>query len=65
MPRKPKPPPNDLEQLKRFKEMARAVEVDETPGAMDRVFEKMIPTRPRITKTPRLRPLRDRGESEQ
>jgi hypothetical protein len=42
MPRKPNPTPDDPEQLKRFKEMAREVEVDETPGAMDRAFEKII-----------------------
>jgi hypothetical protein len=42
MPRKPKPPPDDPEQLKRFKEMARQVEVDESEGAMDRAFNKVI-----------------------
>jgi hypothetical protein len=45
VPRKPKPPPDDPEQLKRFKEMAREVEVDETPGAMDRAFDKVIKSR--------------------
>lgn len=42
MARRPKPPADDPEQLKRFKEMARQVEVDETPGAMDRAFDKVI-----------------------
>lgn len=44
MPRKPpKPrPKSDPEQHKRFIDMAREVEVDERPGAMDRAFNKVV-----------------------
>ena len=42
MPRKPAPKPDDPEQFKRFIEMARKVEVDESPGAFDRAFDKVI-----------------------
>lgn len=42
--RKPEPPPeaDDPEQSRRFIDMAREIEADETPGAMDRAFEKVI-----------------------
>lgn len=50
MPRKPKPRTDDSEQLKRFKEMAREVEVDETPAALDRAFNKVIPPKRAETK---------------
>jgi hypothetical protein len=40
MPRKPKP--DDPEQFKRFINMAREVEADESPGAVDRAFDKVI-----------------------
>jgi hypothetical protein len=48
MPRRPqKPKPhNDPAEYQRFLDMAREVEADETPGAMDRAFEKVIPTPP-------------------
>jgi hypothetical protein len=41
---KPTPPPNadDPEESRRFIDMAREVETDETPGATDRAFEKVI-----------------------
>jgi hypothetical protein len=42
MPRKPKPPPDDPEQLKRFIEMARKVEADESKDALERAFEKVV-----------------------
>jgi hypothetical protein len=42
MPRKPKPKPDDPEQFKRFIDMAREVEVDEAPDALDRAFDKVI-----------------------
>ena len=44
MPRKSKPQraKSDPEQLKRFIDMAREVEADETPGAMDRAFNKVV-----------------------
>jgi len=51
VPHKPKPPPDDPEQLKRFKDMAREVDVDETPGAMDRAFDKVV--KPQRHKEPR------------
>jgi hypothetical protein len=42
--RKPSPPRNadNPEQSRRFIDMAREVETDETPGATDRAFEKVI-----------------------
>jgi hypothetical protein len=43
MPRKPKTAPDDPEQLKRFKEMAREVAVEETEGAFDKAFTKVLP----------------------
>jgi hypothetical protein len=41
------PPPNadNPEQSRRFIDMAREVEADETPGAMDRTFERVIKPR--------------------
>ena len=41
---KPKPPADadDAEQSRRFIDMAREVEADESSGAMDRAFEKVI-----------------------
>lgn len=50
MPRKPPPgrKTSDPEQLKRFKKMAREVEVDESAGAMDRAFNKIL--RPKAEK---------------
>jgi hypothetical protein len=49
MPRKPKPKPDNPEQFKRFIEMAREVEADESPDAIDRAFKKVVPkkTRPK------------------
>jgi len=46
MPRKPKPPPDNPEQFKRFIDMAREVEADESPDAIDRAFEKVIRSKP-------------------
>jgi hypothetical protein len=42
---KPELPPeaDDPEQSRRFIDMAREVEADETPGATDRAFDKVIP----------------------
>ena len=44
MPRKPPRPrkTSDPAQHKRFLEMAREVEVDESPGSMDRAFRKVV-----------------------
>lgn len=41
MPRKPKPPPDDPEQFKRFINMAREVGADIDPETLDRVFDKV------------------------
>ena len=44
--RKPDPPAeaNDPTEYQRFVEIARELGVDESPGALDRAFEKVIPT---------------------
>jgi hypothetical protein len=42
MPRKPKPKPDNPEQFKRFIDMAREIEVDESPEALDRAFNKVV-----------------------
>lgn len=46
--RKPSPPRNavDPEQSRRFIDMAREVETEDAPGALDRAFEKVIPVAP-------------------
>lgn len=36
------PKPDNPEQFKRFIEMAREVEVDESPDALDRAFNKVV-----------------------
>jgi len=41
MPQSPKPKPDDLEQAKRFAEMAREIEADEKPDALDRAVKKL------------------------
>jgi hypothetical protein len=43
MGRKPKPPPDDPAQSKRFIDMAREVEADERKDALERAFEKVVP----------------------
>jgi hypothetical protein len=42
MPHKPKLSPDNPEQSKRFIDMAREVEADESPDAMDRAFKKVV-----------------------
>ena len=42
MSRESKPKPDDREQFKRFVDMAREVEADESPDAIDRAFNKVI-----------------------
>lgn len=42
MPRKPKPPPDDPEQSKRFIKAAREIGTDESPEAFERVFKRII-----------------------
>jgi hypothetical protein len=44
MPRKLKPQPDNPEQFKRFIEMAREVEADESSSAIDRAFKRVVPT---------------------
>jgi hypothetical protein len=43
MPRKPKPAPDDPEQSKRFIEIARERETDESREAFDKAFKKIVP----------------------
>jgi hypothetical protein len=43
MPRKPTPKPDNPEQHKRFLDMARQVQVDESEGGFNRAFNKVIP----------------------
>jgi len=55
MPRKTVLKPDDPEQFKRFIDMAREVEVDESPDALDRAFNKVV--RPKSSPPkPRKRP---------
>jgi hypothetical protein len=42
MPRKPKPPPDDPEQSKRFIEAARKSGTDESPEEFERVFKTVV-----------------------
>lgn len=51
MPRKPKPPPDNPEQFKRFIDMAREVDAKDDPERFDRVLEKVARTvKPKPTK---------------
>lgn len=45
MANRPDPKPDNQEQLERFKQTAREVGVDETPGAFDKAFNSVIPQR--------------------
>jgi hypothetical protein len=42
MSRKRQPKPDNPEQFKRFIDMAREVETDESPDALDRAFNKVV-----------------------
>lgn len=42
MTKQPKPKLTDAERHARFVETARIVEVDESPGAFDRAFDKVV-----------------------
>ncbi len=42
MSRRPKPPPDDPEQSKRFVETAREVEAGEKPEDFERAFKKVV-----------------------
>jgi hypothetical protein len=48
MPRKPTRPrkDSDPEQLERFKQTAREAEADESKGAMDRAFDRVVRPKP-------------------
>jgi hypothetical protein len=48
MPRKPQRPrkTSDPEQVKRFIDMAREVDVDESPEAFDRAFKRVVRQNP-------------------
>jgi hypothetical protein len=52
----PEPPANadNPEQSRRFIDMAREIEADETPGTMDRAFDRVIRPQPPddVPKTP-------------
>lgn len=41
MPRKPKPPPDDPEEYKRFLETAKAVEAEKDPKVFERAFKSI------------------------
>ncbi|WP_298728775.1 hypothetical protein [uncultured Ferrovibrio sp.] len=43
---KPKPKEPDKNQIERFKEAARAVEADESDGALDKAFDRVRVKRP-------------------
>jgi len=44
MTRKPAAKPDDPAQYQRFLDMAKEVEADESPDAMDRAFDKVVGT---------------------
>jgi hypothetical protein len=60
MPRSPKPKPDNPEQLKRFIDMAREVEVDESPDALDRAFDRVTGRRPKNGSPPQTGQKRSR-----
>jgi hypothetical protein len=53
--RKPASKPDNPEQHKRFVDMAREVGVDETPGAFDRAFDKVITSESVQRQSPQIR----------
>jgi hypothetical protein len=55
MPRKPKLKPDNPEQFKRFIDMAREVEADERPDAIDRAFTKVVHPPKRARQPPKKR----------
>jgi hypothetical protein len=55
MPKKPESKPDDPAQSKRFEDMAREVEADESEDALDRAFGKVVTARPR-QEVPKRRP---------
>lgn len=61
MPRKPKPPPDDPEQSKRFIKAARELGSDESPEAFERVFQRIIAAPKARAKDGRVPPLPRKG----
>ncbi len=53
-PTQPARKPTQKEQSERFKQTARDLGCDETPGALDRAFDAIDPKRPQSPKNPRL-----------
>jgi len=51
VPRKPKPPPDDPEQSKRFIDMAREIGADATKEEFERVFKKVVAPKDRKRET--------------
>lgn len=47
MPKKPTPKPDDPAESKRFIDMAREIDADESKGALDRAFDKVVPPKKR------------------
>jgi hypothetical protein len=45
MGKNPKPKPDDPAQSERFIEAAKKAEADESPGAFERVFKKIVPAK--------------------
>lgn len=56
MSRKPKAPHDDPEESKRFIDLAREVEADESHDAFERAFERVVPRRTRFNT--KIKPLR-------
>jgi hypothetical protein len=52
MPRKPKPPPDDPEQSKRFIDMAREIGADATKGKFERAFNAVTSAKRKKQKRP-------------
>jgi hypothetical protein len=46
MPKNPTPKPDDPAEYQRFIETARKLGADETPGALDRAFRKVMTAKP-------------------
>ncbi len=53
MPRKAKPTPDDPQESKRFIDMAREIEADESAETFERAFEKVVPHNRHINKSPK------------
>lgn len=58
-----KPKPDDPAQYNRFVELAREVEADEAPDAMDRAFERVIQPSQRNADAPPKQPGGDQAKA--